>query len=469
MSRPRWKPAVKAFRGDLRAGRAVPRGQGIAGGRIARRIQDLQDECEVLAFKPAENGRRQKTVHFWGLGIKLPLRAFLPLERKPMSKRIFSSPLLLACFAAYLPSCCNTENPGVKPEPVPSANVQPSPIAPTPSTAPWASASESAVPNPSSTVAEPASSYADTSSSAEAPRSGPPKPPPPIPLPRVRPLGAKEVAAVIVRSKRGPKPEESTQFIHADGKITTKKGAYLFINGQLHRYRQQEKTSPNPPCEGEKENPFPKRIWRNAEFVPEKNGKSLEVIPVYKPNPKDEQIIHTETEHELTAAIPGFVFIKSFTTDYGCGAHALYGAEFSLFAFQSDGSAKSIESSEYLEGTDAWIEHARAKFNAQVSPGESPESLDARIEDNDAVKVGMVFPMLTAKGAVWTGLFTAPATWAGSFGGWGGYTRAIPMALNKTPARFRDAMITPEPVNEYVAKNEKDLDMVGFTVGEAEN
>lgn len=385
-----------------------------------------------------------------------------------MSKRISPSPLLFACFAALLPGCRTSENSGVKPEPAPSAIAQPATVAPTPSTAPWASATEAAVPAPSASVAEPASSYADTLSSAEAPRSGPPKPPP-IPLPRVRPLGAKEVAAVIVRPKAGPNPEHSTQFIQTDGKITTKKGAYLFINGKLHRYQQQEKTSPNTPCPGEKDGPFSKRIWRNAEFVPEKEGKTLQVIATYKPNPKAEEIIHTETEHELTAAIPGFVFIKSFTTDYGCGAHPLYGAAFSLFAFQPDGSAKSIESTEYLEGTDAWIVHARAKFNAGVDPAESPGSLDSQIEDDSSVKVAMVFPMLTAKGAVWTGLFTAPATWAGSYGGWGGYTRAIPVALNKTPTRFRDAMVTPEPVNEYVAKHENDLNMVGFTVGELEN
>lgn len=333
-------------------------------------------------------------------------------------------------------------------------------------------ASSEAVPAASASVAiaAPVASASAVFAEAEPSAKAPPKTPPPIPLPRVRPLGAQEVAAVVVRSKpkRPAIAEYSTQLIHADGKITSKKGAYIFINGQLHRYQQRENVSPNPPCPGQKENPFPKRIWRNAEFVSEKST-TIEVIAMYKPSGQDDEIVHTEVEYEFVAAIPGHVFIKSFITDYGCGAHPLYSREFFLLALGTDGRFTRLESSDYSEGTDAWIPHAVAKFNAQVDPSEVPESLDGQIENSEVVKVAMVYPMLTAKGAVWTALFTAPATWAGSYGGWDGYGRALPMAMNKTPVRFRDAMVTPEPVNEYVAKHEKDEEVLGFTVGKAEN
>lgn len=372
--------------------------------------------------------------------------------------------VFFACFAAlFATSCRSGDNPAVQAEPAPvmtaaqtepvSAPSFPSAVAPTvvdPGPAPSASAA-----------------FADAESSAKVPQNRRPKTPPPIPLPKIRPLETHEIVAVLVRSKPkgNAKPEESTQLIHADGKMTTKKGAYLFINGQLHRYQQKENVSVNPPCYGEKENPFPKRIWRNAEFLPEKNGSSIEIIPAFKPDKTKDPITLTETENELVAALPGFVFIKSSETDYGCGAHALYGSSFVLMSFGADGKFVKLAESDYFEGTDAWLEFAQAKFNAQVEPGTSPDSLDGRIEDSSGVSVAMVYPLLTAKGAVWTALFTAPATWAGSYGGWAGYTRAMPMAINKIPARFRDAMVTPEPVNDYVTKHEKDENILGFTLG----
>jgi hypothetical protein len=375
------------------------------------------------------------------------------------------SQTLISCFTLLLASSCRSgDNPAVRPEPAASASV-----ALVSETAPSTSSASAIVPSIEPTVVASSEPFPEASASA-AVVNGPPKAPPLIPKPRVRPLGANEVVAVLIRSKPkgGSKPEESTQFIRADGKITSQKGAHLFINGKLHRYHRRENTSHNPPCFGEKENIFPKRIWRNAEFVPTKDGKSIEIIPAYKPNPKNDEIIHTETDHELVAALPGFVFIKSSETDYGCGAHPLYGSGFVLFAVTANGSFEKVESSEYLEGTDAWLEHAQAKFNAQVDPAESPDSLDGPVNSPDNVKVAMVYPMITAKGAVWGALFTAPATWAGSFGGWAGYTRAVPMPINKAPTRFRDAMVTPEPVNEYVSKHEKDEDILGFTVGEGE-
>lgn len=372
-------------------------------------------------------------------------------------------PTLFACFLASMSGCCRAGD---------DARVQAEPNPPVPSAsamsvqAPVEVVVSASAEAPAVASAEP---MPEPSGSAEVVQ-GPPKRPPPIPLPRLRPLATQEVVAVVVRSKpkAGAPAEEWTRLIHADGKTTSKKGAYLFIRGQLHQYRRRENVSPNPPC-APGDNLFPKRIWRNAEFVPEKNGKTIEIIPAYKPNPKSEEIVHVETDHELVAALPGFAFIKSSETDYGCGAHPLYGNAFVLVAFGTDGAVEKISESEYLDGTDAWIDHAMAKFNAQSDPAESPDSLDARIQNSSDVKAVMAYPMITAKGAVWGGLFTAPATWAGSYGGWAGYTRAIPMAMNKTPKRFRDAMVTPEPVNEYVSKHEKDEDILGFTVGDVAN
>ncbi len=438
-----------------------------AQGLNAKRSTGLQVE---FLYRKEEN---EQSIETLAPGTKLGIRS-APVERSmlasaPIVNRMSPLPrTFFACFVAFLPSGCRSvDKTQVQAEPAPSARAES--VAPVLSgAAPIASLSAAEV-SPAASASASASAFAVAESSADAPPKMRPKPPPPIPLPRVRPLGAQEVAAVLVRSKPNYPviPEFSTQLIHADGTITTKKGAYVFINGQLHRYQQREKISPNPPCTGEKENPFPKRIWRNAEFVPEKTGKNIEIIPMYKPNPKEEGMVHTEVEHDLVAALPGYVFIKSSITDYGCGAHALYGREFVLVAWGADGSPTRLESSDYSEGTDVWIEHAVAKFNAQVDPAESPDSLDGRIQNSEDVKVVMVYPMLTAKGAVWTGLFAAPATWVGSFGGWAGYTRAMPMAMNKIPARFRDAMVTPEPVNDYVAKHEKDEEILGFTVGDA--
>ena len=78
----------------------------------------------------------------------------------------------------------------------------------------------------------------------------------------------------------------------------------------------------------------------------------------------------------------------------------------------------------------------------------------------------MTYPAMTARGAEWTVLYYAQATWAGSYGGWAGYTRAVPIVLDAAPKRFREAMVMPEVVAKYVAAHEKDEDIVGFTIVE---
>lgn len=291
--------------------------------------------------------------------------------------------------------------------------------------------------------------------------------PAPAPAPVLRPLGANETAAVVIRTK--PKypaqPVEWTRFLEADGTMTSQKGVLLSFGGVQYQYKQREQTSANPPCVPNEPNPYPKKIWRNAEVVPIKPGKTSELIPFYKPKKDEEGIPPVETEHELAAVIPGYLFVRTSITDYGCGAHALYGRQFTLFAYQTNGTFDTVDAVDYEEGVYTGIEKAVAKFNATVDPSEPADSLDGRVGESD-VKPAMTYPAMTARGAEWTVLYYAQATWAGSYGGWAGYTRAVPITLGAAPKRFREAMVMPEVVAKYVAAHEKDEDIVGFTIVE---
>ena len=347
------------------------------------------------------------------------------------------SMLALACGA--LPSCCQSgqDNPPVKPEPAaPNSTSAPSAL-PDVSTAPVTSAA------PSATT------------------------PAPRPLPRVRPLGAHEIVALIVRPKVKPpaKPEDYTRFLRADGTATSKKAAHLYIDGKRYRFHRQEKKTPNPKCEGAEINMFPARIFRNAEFVPEKTGPAIEVIKFYKSEREGE--FPVDIDHEIVAALPGYTFLKTSITDYGCGAHPLYASNFMVVIWGSGATFEDMNTPEYTEGSETGLDRAIAKFDASVDPSEPADSLDGKVKRNE-VTVSMAHPTWTPKGAEWTVLYTAPSTWAGSYGGWAGYTRSVPIVLDQAPARFRDALVVPDVVATYVAQHEKNEDIVGFTLGEVD-
>jgi len=330
-------------------------------------------------------------------------------------------------------------------------------IAPDPANA--ASASVTAASAQATTSAVVASSNPIASASV-APVNAPP------PMPPLRVLGPNQTAAVVIRTKvKYPaKPVEWTRFIKTDLSAQSKKGSYLFIGEKLHRYQQREKVSANAPCPGETSNPFPKRILRNAEFVPDKKGKTMEVIGFHKDLP--DQPNPTEIDHEIVALVPGYAFVKTSITDYGCGAHPLYGNKFELVAFGAEGTFEFVPESDYKDGSDVSEEKAIGLFNAQVDPAESEESLDGKLTSGSNVSVSMTYPAFTPRGSIWTVLYTAPSTWAGSYGGWAGYTRSVPVALDAAPARFRDAIVMPEVVATYIAAHEKDEDILGFTLGE---
>ncbi|HRI64125.1 MAG TPA: hypothetical protein PK156_07800 [Polyangium sp.] len=336
-----------------------------------------------------------------------------------------------------LAGCCQSgqDNPPVKPEPAAQNS------APAASALPAISAAASANPAPSAIAPQPA--------------------------PRIRPLGTHQIAALIVRPrvKHPAVAENHTRFLQSDGTSKSRKGAHVFINGALHRFKQQEKKTANPKCEGDEVNLFPFRIFRNAEFVPEKKGTALEVIKFYKAEREGEFPVNID--HEIVAALPGYTFLKTSITDYGCGAHPLYASKFTVVIWSADGTFEEMNTPEYTEGSETGLDKAIAKFDSQVSPSEPDDSLDGKVKRSE-VTVSMAYPTWSSKGADWTVLYSAPATWAGSFGGWAGYTRSLPIVLDQPPARFREVMVVPDVVATYIGQHEKDEDIVGFTLGETD-
>jgi len=214
---------------------------------------------------------------------------------------------------------------------------------------------------------------------------------------------------------------------------------------------------------------YPQRIWRNVEFVPDKPGKTITAVSFYKRNPNpetdSERMDPTKVEHDIVAIVPGYAFIKTSNTYWGCGAHPLYGCEFVLAAFGSTGSVERVGESDYEQGSDVRVARAVELFNAQVDPAEPPDSLDGKLQIED-ISVSMAYPAFTQRGSVWTILYTGKSTWAGSYGGWAGYTRSVAVPHGIAPARFREAIVMPEPVAKYIEAHEKDEDILGFTVGE---
>jgi hypothetical protein len=332
-------------------------------------------------------------------------------------------------------------------------------VEPDPSTVASASVVVASAAASTSAMAEPSLPVA---SAVIAPASAPSA------LPPLRALNANQTVAVLVRTKVTfpAKPVEWTRFIQADGSVVSQKGLHLFIGDNLYRYQQREKATANPPCDSETPNPYPKQIHRNAEFVPDKKGKAIEVIEMYKHDSTQDQVIPTDIEHEIVAVIPGYAFIKTSIIDYGCGAHALYGNKFVLVAFGAEGTFEIVKRWEYEEGSDAQLNKAVEQFNAKVDPAEPADSIDGRLKSGD-ISISMAYPAFTPRGSVWTVLYTGPATWAGSNGGWAGYTRSVPIPLDIAPARFREAMVMPDGAATYIGAHEKDEDILGFTVGDS--
>ena len=109
----------------------------------------------------------------------------------------------------------------------------------------------------------------------------------------------------------------------------------------------------------------------------------------------------------------------------------------------SGATFEDMNTPEYTEGSETGLDRAIAKFDASVDPSEPADSLDGKVKRNE-VTVSMAHPTWTPKGAEWTVLYTAPSTWAGSYGGWAGYTRSVPIVLDQAPRRFREALVVPD-------------------------
>jgi len=348
--------------------------------------------------------------------------------------------LLAAALLLAAPGCGRREQ--ITPEPAPSASPRAEQSAPS-----------------SSALPEPVAPSASASARATTPLA---------PL-RAAPLGPTQVAAIWARprvtspARSAKDPADVTRFVRADGAAaSTKRGIYLVAHDKLYRWDSSARTSASERCEPPQQNPFRKRVLRDGAAVPVGGGKRIPIVGFAAPDSNG--VLPEEETHAPVAILGDTLFLRSESAGFGCGMHPLYGAEFRAARLLSDGTVETLRMDDLREGAGGRVGDAMALLNKDAQADDT--SLDGPA-NLDEIETTMALPIFDAAGARWTVQYTTHATWAGGYGGWGGYTRSIKLDLAGLPPKLARLAAFPDVAVAY-ARAHPDEEVLGVSAGEIE-
>jgi hypothetical protein len=315
----------------------------------------------------------------------------------------------------------------------------------------------------SSVLPVPVAASASASASASAQAT--------VPLAPLRavPLGSTQVAAIWARprvtspARSAKEPADVTRFVRADGTVaSTRRGIYLVAHDKLYRWESNARTSASERCEPPQQNPFRKRVLRDGAVVPAGGGRRIEVAGFAAPDGNG--ILPEEETHAPVAILGDTLFVRSDNAGFGCGMHPLYGVEFRAARLLAGGTVKLLRMEDLRDGTGARAGDAMALLNKGTR--EDDTSLDGPAS-RDEIETTMALPIFDAAGARWTVQYTTHATWAGSDGGWGGYTRSVKLDLAGLPPPLASLAAFPDVAADY-ARAHPDEEVRGVSAGEIE-
>lgn len=321
------------------------------------------------------------------------------------------------------------------------------------------------------------SSSAAASASAAAPGGAPPAsaraPRAPAGATRATPIGAGETAVVWTRRARpGPAGAEIlTHFVRADGSVAaTRAGIFVADGDRLWRWRIEKKASPGERCEPPQINPMGARKLERATLVPTRGGAaivtrvgsppSIEIAPFA--TSANEYDLPAEEHHDLVASWGAYVFTRSDDVIFPCGMHPGYAASFAAFELDAAGALQPVALETLTGDAGALLDEAKRRFDKDAQGDATGSSLDG-VAARDGIKPTMAFPAFGAAGVVWTVQLTADASWAGSYGGWSGYTRSVQVPAPQPPPRLAGGRL-PAPALAFAAAHpELSIGGVGIT------
>jgi hypothetical protein len=227
---------------------------------------------------------------------------------------------------------------------------------------------------------------------------------------------------------------DTSYFVDEDGRETSHRdGIFLFMGDRLLELKTTEQTSTGLKCEDDKPNPvYPRRTKVRVSLNPARDGTAIVLADFGSLSDGEHQV--DKEEQEPIGALGPYVFLFSSWQLGGCmGIHPLYGASFTVFEIRG-GETSEVPLDDVTEGWRDVRAQAKKLFDAQATD-KTGSDLDG-IADLDGIEATLAVPSFGKAALGWELQLTASASWAGTYGGWAGYTRSVRVKTKQVPRRF---------------------------------
>ncbi len=226
--------------------------------------------------------------------------------------------------------------------------------------------------------------------------------------------------------------EEVSYFLDSEAApIAHAPGIRVVIQDRLYRVEREKRRGPKLTCAmGEPNVIYPERLLERLVLVPEAEGVTIELAGFAHASEAD---MPDKETHELMASLGPYLFIRTMS-EVGCGAHPFYGVAFRAVEMQN-GKVVDVLPPEMFAHDNELLEGAKREFNKVAQAGETGSMRDGKVEISD-IETTLAIPTFSRAGLGWSIQLTAAASWAGTYGGWSGYSRSVLLPAPRVPARF---------------------------------
>ena len=140
----------------------------------------------------------------------------------------------------------------------------------------------------------------------------------------------------------------------------------------------------------------------------------------------------------------------------------MYGASFRAVEVR-DGRVVNLPAADIFAGADELRTAAKREFDQMAQGGETGSPFDGEVAISD-LEPTLAIPSFAADGLRWSIQLTTSASWAGSYGGWSGYSRSVMLQAPRVPDRFRAFSELGARVARYMVAN-RQARVLGASIG----
>ena len=263
-------------------------------------------------------------------------------------------------------------------------------------------------------------------------------------------------ASVVVWTRPDPNKPAATAdnapnsyFLDNGGReIAHAPGIYVASEDRLYHLTSETHRGPKLYCpDGQPNAVYPERSLERLVLRSDDEATSIELAGFASGPPED--LPHKET-HELMASLGPYLFMRT-SSESACGAHPMYGASFRAVEVR-EGRLVDLPAADLFAGEDELRTAATREFNRIARSGSTGSLFDDEVQNSD-LEPTLAIPSFTADGLRWSIQLTTGASWGGSYGGWGGYSRSVILQAPSVPDRFRAFSELGERVARYLSAN----------------